>query len=371
MIERKRRNDFVRKREFDMLRKVRREGLSRRAARRPRRLVAPRRFAAAHLRQPARQDAGVKAKIDEIEQQMVGDGYVEHAAPRAPSSTTRRPSRRRSTWPRPPGAAPAPAPRAAARPHGGRVEDFVAAAPAPRRQDRHAVPAPRRARRRSRRSSLEMPPAEDFGKAFAAEQHRSHARPRPRRGGDRLRQRRLRAVRAVAASADRPRRQPRPARRDLAGAVRPLPRDRPAAQVREPGARLRPAVRLVGAAVVLDAQAGRRGGERRAAEQRAHRGPGRLGLPRATSMPTASPSCASLALQMPLPWVFDWGALQTIDAEACGRLSELFRSWIPQDLDMRWLVGRAAVHRARRKPRRPACATPTRRTGSSASTRCA
>ena len=28
MIERKRRNDFVRKREFDVLRKVRREGLS-------------------------------------------------------------------------------------------------------------------------------------------------------------------------------------------------------------------------------------------------------------------------------------------------------------------------------------------------------
>jgi hypothetical protein len=48
---------------------------------------------------------------------------------------------------------------------------------------------------------------------------------------------------------------------------------------------------------------------------------------------------ASLALQMPLPWVFDWGALQTIDAEACGRLSELFRSWMPQDLDMRWLSG--------------------------------
>jgi ABC-type transporter Mla MlaB component len=40
-----------------------------------------------------------------------------------------------------------------------------------------------------------------------------------------------------------------------------------------------------------------------------------------------------------LPWVFDWGALQTIDAEASGRLSELFRSWIQQDLDMRWLSG--------------------------------
>jgi hypothetical protein len=42
---------------------------------------------------------------------------------------------------------------------------------------------------------------------------------------------------------------------------------------------------------------------------------------------------------MPLPWVFDWGALETIDAEAAGRLSELFRSWMPQDLDMRWLAG--------------------------------
>ena len=48
---------------------------------------------------------------------------------------------------------------------------------------------------------------------------------------------------------------------------------------------------------------------------------------------------ASLTLQMPLPWVFDWGNVETIDAEAAGRLSEVFRSWIPQDLDMRWLGG--------------------------------
>ena len=77
MIERKRRNDFVRKREFDMLRKVRREGLTERAARRARRLLAPRRFRSrAAPESPARQDAGVKAKIDEIEQQMVGDSYA-------------------------------------------------------------------------------------------------------------------------------------------------------------------------------------------------------------------------------------------------------------------------------------------------------
>jgi len=76
MIERKRRNDFVRKREFDMLRRIRREGLS------------PEQIAAlgnqsklddseARLPEtPAKPDLAVKAKIDEIEQQMVGDGFV-------------------------------------------------------------------------------------------------------------------------------------------------------------------------------------------------------------------------------------------------------------------------------------------------------
>ena len=71
MIERKRRNDFVRKREFDMLRKIRREGLSADAAMalntpsnldpdsRPHTNGAP-------------SDMAVKDKIDAIEQQMVG-----------------------------------------------------------------------------------------------------------------------------------------------------------------------------------------------------------------------------------------------------------------------------------------------------------
>src|SRR3982751_3258860 len=74
MIERKRRNDFVRKREFDMLRRVRREGLS------PEQLASlggSSRLDDSEVRQSEssvpRQDGGVKAKIDEIEQQMVGD----------------------------------------------------------------------------------------------------------------------------------------------------------------------------------------------------------------------------------------------------------------------------------------------------------
>src|SRR5437773_7714097 len=76
MIERKRRNDFVRKREFDMLRKVRREGLS------PDQLAAlggssriddseSRISETTAAKQP---EGAVKAKIDEIEQQMVGEG---------------------------------------------------------------------------------------------------------------------------------------------------------------------------------------------------------------------------------------------------------------------------------------------------------
>jgi hypothetical protein len=76
MVERKRRNDFVRKREFDMLRKVRREGLS------PEQLAAlgsSSRVDDSEARQSesasARPEGGVKAKIDEIEQQMVGGTF--------------------------------------------------------------------------------------------------------------------------------------------------------------------------------------------------------------------------------------------------------------------------------------------------------
>jgi hypothetical protein len=86
MIERKRRNDFVRKREFDMLRRVRREGLS------PEQLAAlggSSRLDDSEAARSidvgaARPDAGVKAKIDEIEQQMVGDGFAASTRRAAP-----------------------------------------------------------------------------------------------------------------------------------------------------------------------------------------------------------------------------------------------------------------------------------------------
>ncbi|HEU4460922.1 MAG TPA: hypothetical protein VFR90_17510 [Methylibium sp.] len=85
MIERKRRNDFVRKREFDMLRKIRREGL-------PADGLAgvagnseleesdpPRSYGVARP-----DDVAVKAKIDEIEQQMEGETHARrHGVPPA------------------------------------------------------------------------------------------------------------------------------------------------------------------------------------------------------------------------------------------------------------------------------------------------
>jgi len=93
MVERKRRNDFVRKREFDTLRKLRREGLS------PEQLAAlggSSRVDDSEARlggEPGasvRADIGVKAKIDEIEQQMVGENGVRDAPPRRAAAPSRR-----------------------------------------------------------------------------------------------------------------------------------------------------------------------------------------------------------------------------------------------------------------------------------------
>ncbi len=47
----------------------------------------------------------------------------------------------------------------------------------------------------------------------------------------------------------------------------------------------------------------------------------------------------SQTLQLPLPWVLDWSALRAIDAEACARMSEVFRHWATENLEMTWLAG--------------------------------
>ena len=335
MIERKRRNDFVRKREFDMLRKVRREGLTgeQLAA-----LGGSSRVDDSQPRisdQPVRQDAGVKAKIDEIEQQMVGDSYAStqrrtpefYNAPTQPApmdAITGRPT-----------AVPSPAPQAPV-PQGGRVEDFVAkpiraVAPAP-----SPAPAPRAASLAP--IHLDMPPAESFGKAFAAA------------NADVAHDPDLDEAVIAFANADFEQ-----CEQALAGLTGPA------------GTRAQHAETWL---VVFDLY--RATGQQHKfeslaldyAQQFGWSAPQWFSMPKlvAEAASEERPSSAriegqvgwvcnnhldadgvaelaSLTLQMPLPWVFDWSALQTIDAEASGRLSDLFRSWIPQDLDMRWLSG--------------------------------
>lgn len=90
MIERKKRNDFVRKREFDTLRRLRRDGLS------PEQLAAlggSSRVDDSEGRQSEPAGLGVKAKIDEIEQQMVGEAHGPLSQrPAAPPTPARRPA---------------------------------------------------------------------------------------------------------------------------------------------------------------------------------------------------------------------------------------------------------------------------------------
>ncbi|MBP8143957.1 hypothetical protein [Pseudorhodoferax sp.] len=88
MIERKRRNDFVRKRELDMLRRLRREGLT------PEQLAAAGAQNSSHINDAERAAAdagredvmGVKDKIDQIEQQMVKEGFRPSMVPRQPAA---------------------------------------------------------------------------------------------------------------------------------------------------------------------------------------------------------------------------------------------------------------------------------------------
>ncbi|MEO6364245.1 MAG: STAS domain-containing protein [Caldimonas sp.] len=342
MIERKRRNDFVRKREFDMLRKVRREGLTgeQLAA-----LGGSSRIDDSQPRisdQPVRQDAGVKAKIDEIEQQMVGDSYAStqrrtpefYNAPTQPAPIDA--ATGRAMVPPPAAAAPsAPAP------HGGRVEDFVAAPrPAAARPSAPPAPAPAPALPASLAPiRLDMPAAEEFGKAFGAASSTEVAHDPD-------------LDEAVIAFANADFEQ---CEQSLASLTGPG------------GTRVQHAETWL---VVFDLY--RATGQQHKfeslaldyAQQFGWSAPQWFSMPKlvAEAASEERPSSAriegqvgwvcpnyldadgvarlaSLALQMPLPWVFDWSSLQTIDAEASGRLSELFRSWIPQDLDMRWLSG--------------------------------
>ena len=333
MIERKRRNDFVRKREFDMLRKVRREGLT---SEQLAALGGSSRLDDSEARvadSGARPDSGVKAKIDEIEQQMVGDTYAGagpgamrrspdfYNAPTEPAAMGLTPSRAA-------GLSPA---------DGGRVEEFLAGRA--KEATPGASPAAVMNAGLSPLTSIKIDAGSaDFAHAFTAEL------------GDVAHDPELDEAVIAFANADFEQCEQALLTLTAPGGAR--------AQHAETWLVLFDLYRAIGQqhkfeSLALDY-----------AQQFGWSAPQWFSMPKlvAEAASDERPSTpriegqvgwvcpehvdaeevavlASLSLQMPLPWVFDWTGLRSIDAEACGRLSELFRGWIPQRLDMRWLGG--------------------------------
>jgi hypothetical protein len=369
MIERKRRNDFVRKREFDMLRRVRREGLS------PEQLATlgtSSRLDDSEAKLPENPSArpdGVKAKIDEIEQQMVGDaGFANTGRGRAPGTSP----------PPPPVAAPEP-PRPALEPlnfdsslNGTRelntplsreqLPDIAlppTAAPAPVQMG-HGLPplapmAP--VAFDTHFPSLTPAPAPkpggtvkpvlgdntDFGSPFAVEVSEVVHDPE------------LDEAVIAFANADFGQCEDALARITTAGG--------PRSQHAETWLVLFDLYRATGQQQRFESLA------LEYAQQFGWSAPQWYSLPKLvadaladepivtsnTSTRVSSGDVGwvcpdildieavgrlrSQTLQMPLPWVFDWSELRSIDAEAAMQLSTVFRLWSGQALEMRWLAG--------------------------------
>jgi len=332
MIERKRRNDFVRKREFDMLRKVRREGLT---SEQLAALGGSSRIDDSEAKLVdsggAKADIGVKAKIDEIEQQMVG-GDASYGSRRTPEfyNAPTQPAAMEMT---PSRAAPL-SPPAAVNFDGARVEDFMSERAAPMASSPVVMGGGV-----SPLSAVKFDAAAvDMASPFAQEMTEIAHDPE--------------LDEAVIAFANADFEQCEQALAALTGSGGPR------AQHAETWLVLFDLYRAIGQqhkfeSLALDyaQQFGWSAPQwfsmprlvaEAASEDRPRRSriDGQVGWVSPDHIDAeAVARLASVSLQMPLPWVFDWSALRSIDAEACGRLSELFRNWITQALDMRWLGG--------------------------------
>ncbi|URI09637.1 hypothetical protein MW290_29235 [Aquincola tertiaricarbonis] len=374
MVERKRRNDFVRKREFDMLRKLRREGLS------PEQLAAlggssrlddtDARVSEQQL--AARPEGGVKAKIDEIEQQMVGS--TRSQAPTRPatgsdtragalSARTTMPASFEVTPPMPRSTGGTPPldltlPRLDTERNAGVPSHAVMAPGLPPLSAAPPIAAewpprtPASLTTAAGTTGGGLPPATtsparsatgpqtDFGGAFAVEVSEAVHDPE--------------LDEAVIAFANADFGQCEEALSQLTSGQ---------------GSRLEHGETWL---VLFDLY--RATGQQNKFEQRALEYAQRFGwsapqwfsMPRqvaeaaaandrpatlrsaATAVGWSSPAVLdaeavvrlrSQTLQMPLPWVFDWAPLRQIDAEAAVLLSGMFRQWAEEPLDMRWLAG--------------------------------
>ena len=340
MIERKRRNDFVRKREFDMLRKVRREGLS------PEQLAAlggSSRLDDSEARlpdgKPSSRPDGVKAKIDEIEQQMVGDGGFAASNNRKPAGffNSRNEAAGLSSRSGPPiGLEPEHLP---ALPPLADIDLAPPSAPAAVQVGGGLPPlAPTAAGASAARGA----PLTDFGGAFAVEVSEVVHDPE-------LDEAVIAFANADFGQCEQSLQQitaPEGARNqhaetwlvlfDLYRAIGQQQRFESLAvdyaqQFGWSAPQWYSLPKLVADAVAEEAPL---------SSSSARSGSGEVGwvCPEALDIDAVA-RLRSQTLQMPLPWVFDWGALRFVDAEAAMQLSMLFRLWAGQALEMRWIAG--------------------------------
>ncbi len=344
MIERKRRNDFVRKREFDMLRKVRREGLS------PEQLAAlggSSRLDDSEARLPdsqiARVDSGVKAKIDEIEQQMVGDGFG--------TSTTRRPPGFMSSRNEPTGLSPRLTPvqlsmedSLPALPPLTDIELPPAAAPAPVQMAAGLSPLAPLQNMGLGSNNPYGAGSTDFGSPFAVEVSEVVHDPEldeaviafANADFSQCEQ----ALQAITAS-DGARAQHAETWLVLFDLYRATGQHQRfealaveyAQQFGWSAPQWYSLPKLVAEAVAVETDKPRNA-------QSASRMTGEVGwvCPEALDIDAVA-RLRSQTLQMPLPWIFEWSALRFVDAEAAMQLSMLFRLWAGQSLEMRWIGG--------------------------------
>jgi len=334
MIERKRRNDFVRKREFDMLRKVRREGLT---SEQLAALGGSSRLddSEARMQDGAKPDSGVKAKIDEIEQQMVGENYAGsqrrppefYTAPTQPASMHGALDARRTA----PGA----------------LADARTALEPMLLQETDAVSPP-----------LPNPAAVVMGPGMSPLSPQAiDAATGAFDGGLAV------EVNEVAHDPDLDEAVIAFANADfelceqsLAALTSP---SGPRAQHAETWLVLFDLYRAIGQNLKFEGLA------LDYAQQFGWSAPQWFSMPQLVAEAASEERPASSSridgqvgwvcpehldadvvaklrsqtLQMPLPWVFDWSHLHSLDAESAARLSELFRTWIGQKLNMHWLSG--------------------------------
>ena len=385
MVERKRRNDFVRRREFDMLRRVRREGLT------PEQLAAlggSSRLDDSDVRAAEQRPRhGVKAKIDAIEQQMVGE-TVSGATPPArrgaslfAASTQALPMRESSVLP--PGDEPPDAAQPLPEPAGPRslppldldTDDALPALPPLASADDEAAAPGEGAGATPAVMASGLPPLARAGMPAgvaaipsAGAAPRAAAAASPAAGiapavdvevSEVVHDPELDEAVIAFANADfeqceqalvrltrpfGPRAQHAETWLVLFDLYRATGQQQPfeslaveyAHQFGSSAPQWYSLPRLVAEAVADESQAGRGGAGRGAAGA----GDAAVGWVAPAVLDVEALSrLRSQTLQMPLPWVFDWRALRSIEPEAATQLSVLCRVWAGQALEMRWIGG--------------------------------